>query len=259
MSTVHNCTSPKPFLVRKNQGTAVSPELLKDALLFIADSTFTEFASGLDDARIYWRNYRALVEAPRFPDFLLGPLRHSQTAAPGETSIDSLIFLEDGPSAIRACAKANAITPEVYQELLPEAERTANVWLTNGVAERLEAERAEAEQTDYVEVEIELICGDADETDEPAEPESEPEADPDARAQFQALASEALQYLHDSELGGLIATLECYISVAKRDGRQPRTDASLPAAALLAAPAVLAAQAPSTRRGFLTSLGIGQS
>jgi hypothetical protein len=132
MSTSHHTASRKPFLV-KNQQTAVSAELLDQALRHVANLSFASFAQGLDEARTFWRKYRALVEAPEFPEFLVAPLCSEWETGPGHCAAEPMI--EDiTVEEVLACIETNAVIPEVLERLMPDAEETARAWAHNGVA-----------------------------------------------------------------------------------------------------------------------------
>jgi hypothetical protein len=82
----------------------VNPEpTIEEMIDRIAEERTAQFASELDTARVMWQNYPALVEAPDFPQELLGPLR-SFHEEPGESTISDDCMKPGFRAKVRAAA-----------------------------------------------------------------------------------------------------------------------------------------------------------
>jgi hypothetical protein len=117
---------PKPFLV-KRQDPEPTAESIEEAFQLIANEEIAEFADSINDARKVWRKYRALVEAPELPPFLLQHFIEMWDCEPNDE-------LDEPNIDVLGCIKANAITPKVRKKLLPEARDIAAAWIRNRAA-----------------------------------------------------------------------------------------------------------------------------
>jgi hypothetical protein len=120
-------TTPKTLFLVKPRQPEPPAELVEEALELWAHGEIAQFASDISDARRVWRKYRALVEAPDFPEFLYKHFLEEFECEPDrefpEPDIDVL-----------ACMESNTITPDAREQLLPDARKTAMNWLTTRVA-----------------------------------------------------------------------------------------------------------------------------
>ncbi len=111
----------KLFLVKPRQPEPPA-DLVEEALAWHAHTEVSQFAMELSGARTMFRKYRALVEAPDFPEFLHAHYVEEWEQEPGDECVEPDID-------VLACLEANAITPEARAQLLPDARKTALDWL----------------------------------------------------------------------------------------------------------------------------------
>ena len=120
-------TAPGELFIVKPRQPEPPAELVEEALDLWAHGEIAQFAIDISDARRVWRKYRALVEAPDFPEFL-----HKHFVEEFECDPDREFPEPD--IDVLACMEANAITPEAREQLLPDARKTALGWLTTRAA-----------------------------------------------------------------------------------------------------------------------------
>ncbi|MBZ5607248.1 MAG: hypothetical protein LAP38_03250 [Acidobacteriia bacterium] len=90
------------------------PELIEEALMQCVEGALEQFSCDLSIARRIWRNHRALVEAPEYPE----PYRSFENMANGELPDDTATDEKDGLPI-----------EKLREKLLPEALKMARlVW-----------------------------------------------------------------------------------------------------------------------------------
>jgi hypothetical protein len=203
----------------------VPAALLEKCLGRWAHNHISQFASDLSDARALWRKHRALVEAPDFPQFL-------RTYYVDEFGYEPDQEFPAPEIDVLGCVEANGLTPEVREQLLPEAMASAQ--------RKMQMELAGQE---VVEVDRDLgRC-------------QLPMVDPAALKDFDAAVAIAREHVDDQALRAVTLTLEAHIAFGRREGfvrRQSTPRASM----LFFIPAIFSASAarvPSSRRRFLSA------
>jgi hypothetical protein len=86
--------------------TAVEPagQLVEQALEGLVQQELAEFAAKLETARVLWRKYRALVEAPEFPPHLRAAFSEIYDSEPDDDRDEGT----PDPAIVRENEQANA-------------------------------------------------------------------------------------------------------------------------------------------------------
>ena len=100
------------------RGAGIPEQLLQVALERLMESERREFADNLDIARGMWRKYRALVEAPEFPE----PFRTA--------FVNSADCEPDDPESLYG--GENAVAHDFRERTLPMAIEVAQGWAWSG-------------------------------------------------------------------------------------------------------------------------------
>jgi len=119
-------TSAKLFLVKPHQPEP-SAALVEELIESLAHTEFAQFAMELSGARTMFRKYKALVEAPGFPELLRKHYIEEWEHAPEDECVESDIN-------VLSCMEADTITPEAREQLLPRARQIAQDWMRQGIA-----------------------------------------------------------------------------------------------------------------------------